>query len=138
MREAITYSKLPDIQSGDQSTFKIPLNIPVTVPEEDEPETAGSGAGNKSTSAQEQEKLSDEEPVLMKDVGMKDSQLLDGDITVYEQFSVIQSLNITEIWMKNKFAQADTYENAQVRDTSNRNFIVVTQLLFSFMMSVIH
>ena len=100
------------------------MNIPVTVPEEDEPETAGSGA--RSTSAQEQEKLSDEEPVLNKDVDMKDSKLLDGDITSYEQFSVISTLNITEMWIKNKFALADTYENAQIRDTSNRTFIVVS------------
>lgn len=62
----------------------------MTVPEEDEPETAGSGAGNKSTSAQEQEKLSDEEPVLNKDIDMKDSRLLDGEITSFEQFSVMQ------------------------------------------------
>lgn len=136
MRESITYSKLPDIQKGDQSTFKIPLNIPVTVPDEDD--TAGSGAGNRSTSAQEQEKLSDEEPVLMKDVDMKDSRLLDGEITPYQQYSVIGSLNVTEMWIKNKFEMADTYENAIIRDTSNRNFIVVTQCLFSFMLSVVH
>jgi hypothetical protein len=63
----------------------------VTVPDEDE--TAGSGgAGNKSTSAQE--KLSDEEPSvdnpLMKEqVDVKDSRLLDGEITRYEQASCL-------------------------------------------------
>ena len=52
--------------------------------------------------------------MLNKDVDMKDSKLLDGDITSYEQFSVISTLNITEMWIKNKFALADTYENAQL------------------------
>ena len=53
MREAITVSKVPPFQHSDQSTFRIPLGIPVTVPNDED------YSSNAKSTTTGQERLSD-------------------------------------------------------------------------------
>ena len=48
MREAITYSKLPQLNKDGEQTFKIPIRIPVS---EDEVSGSGEGKSAQETSA---------------------------------------------------------------------------------------
>jgi hypothetical protein len=59
MREAITVSKVPPFQHGEQSTFRIPMGIPVTVPNDED----YSSNAKSTTTGQDQDKLSDDDDV---------------------------------------------------------------------------
>ena len=56
MREAITVSKVPPFQHGEQSTFRIPMGIPVSVPNDED----YSSNAKSTTTGQDQDKLSDD------------------------------------------------------------------------------
>ena len=53
LRESITISKVPKFEHSDQNTFKIPLGIPVTVPNDED------YSSNAKSTTTGQEKLSD-------------------------------------------------------------------------------
>ena len=148
MREAITVSKVPPFQHGEQSTFRIPMGIPVTVPNDED----YSSNAKSTTTGQDQDKLSDDDDVKnplsgKEDFGMgtlspeQKQQQYDGEITKYAQTSCLLTFNLNELWIKmSKYADlsADSYDNAQVRDAQNKNRILAAQMTGLFVFSVFH
>lgn len=129
MREAITASKVPAFEQSEQSTFRIPLGIPVSMPPPEEGSDANaSGSGAKSTTGDDKGggKLSDSDDDAQQDL-MGDESLfgkmtpeqkqaqMEGEITKYGPSSVVLSFNLNEVWIKkSKYSDisSDTYDNA--------------------------
>lgn len=106
MREAISASKVPEYKQSDQSTFRIPLGIPVTVPE-DYSDNNASGSANANTTTGDAKLSDDEQNDLLKDESMfgemtpeQKQQQLEGEVTKYAPSSCILTFNLNEIWIK--------------------------------------
>lgn len=153
----MSVSKIP-MPTEDKETFQIPIGIPVRVPEGVEltEQNKSSKSKRKQVGPEEGKHLDQDDDRLSSD---EDTKKLNDEVDSilaevnpdgpdpFEHSSCLLAFNINDIWIKSSKLDpiksipgkdgGITHKYAIIKDTQNRNTIILFQLMFMYIFSVI-